>query len=265
METMRFREVKKSSYKGQIFFILLFLFLGAGITYFAVCNEKEPMVLGNSQSDITTQSNLAESNALVNVDVPVENPSELYKITNKGISSDKTIKKLNANITLPVICINDELLTKINNEIYNKFNEAYTSYKNSAKDFGNNYTYTVSYKVYDNIVANKNVISITIYERMNDDVGVVDPTVKVYTYNINLKDGSILKQEDVVIDILGPTYKDKIRNGIKDFVINGKKMKEDEYNYSYTGLETYYIKENKLHLIFNPGNLLENEYLDIII
>jgi hypothetical protein len=159
METMRFREVKKSSYKGQIFLIVLFLFLGAGITYFAICNEKEPTVLGSSQSDIESKSNLVESNALADIDKPVENASDLYKITNRSISSDKTIKKLKASITLPVISINDEPLTNINDQIYNKFNDNYDSFKKTAESFQNNYTYTVSYKVYENIVANKNVIS----------------------------------------------------------------------------------------------------------
>jgi len=44
-------------------------------------------------------------------------------------------------------------------------------------------------------------------------------------------------------------------------------IKSDEYIYSYTGLEKYYIKENKFHLLFNPGELVDKKYsiLDIII
>ena len=32
-------------------------------------------------------------------------------------------------------------------------------------------------------------------------------------------------------------------------------IKENDYVYSYTGLEKYYIKNNKIHLLFNPDEL----------
>lgn len=266
METMRFRETKKSSYKGQIFLIVFFLLIGAGITYFAICTEKEPTLLGQSQSDITNKSNLDESDALANVDGPLENASDLYKITNKTIS-DKTVKKIKANMTLPVISINDNPLTAINDEIYNKFNDTYASFKKTMANVDNNFTYTVTYKVYDNIVSNKNVISITIYERIIDDSAKVNSMEKIYAYNINQKDGTLLDQDDIVVDLLGSTYKDKIKNGIRDYVVSNCNMKESEYNYSYTGLETFYVKDNKFHMLFNPEDLVAKKYgiLDITI
>ncbi|MDF2865992.1 MAG: hypothetical protein K0R72_810 [Clostridia bacterium] len=264
METMRFRETKKSSYKGQIFLIVFFLLIGVGITYFAISNEKEPTILGKSQSDIEDKSNLVESNALINSDQPLKNASESYKITNK-IISDKTVKKIKADMTLPIIFIEDKALTAINDEIYNKFNDTYNTFKKTMEKVDNNFTYTVTYKVYDNIVANKNIISLTIYERMIDDSAKINSMEKIYTYNINQKDGSILKQEDVVLDLLGPTYKDKIKNKIKSYITSSCNVKESEYNYSYTGLETFYIKDNKFHLIFNPEELVDKKYsiLDI--
>jgi len=258
METMRFRETKKSSYKGQIFLIVLFLLLGVTITYFAITTEKEPTIIGQLESDINTKTELYENNALIDVEKPVENASELYKITNKTIS-DKSVVKIKANVIIPVISINDELLTTINDQIYNKFNDTYNSFKNTAANLNNNFTYTVTYKVYDNIVANKNVISITIYERMIDDSAKTNSMEKIHTYNINLKDGTILKQEDVIVDILGPTYKDKIKTAVKDYVVS----KKAEYNYSYTGLETFYIENNKIHFIFNSEVLVDKKY-DIV-
>jgi hypothetical protein len=266
METMRFRETKKSSYKGQIFLIILFLALGATITYFAIRTEKEPTIIGQLESDINSKAGLSENNALVDVDKPVENASELYKITNKTIS-DKSIVKIKANVTVPVISINNELLTTINEQIYNKFNDTYNSFKNTAANLNNNFTYTVTYKVYDDTVAEKNVISITIYERMIDDSAKTNSMEKIHTYNINLKDGTILKQEDVIVDILGSSYKDKIKTVLKNYVVSKCSVKEAEYNYSYTGLETFYIEDDKIHFIFNPGVLVDKKYsiLDIII
>ena len=266
METMRFRETKKSSYKGPIFLIILFSLVGTTIIYFAITTEKEPTLIGQAASDIVNKSNLDESNALTDVEEPQSSASDLYKITNKCIS-DKTIKKIKANITLPVISINDGLLTTINDQIYNKFNDNYQQFKKTMENVDNNFTYTVTYKVYDNIVAGKNIISITIYERMIDDSAKVNSMEKIWTYNINQNDGTVLNQENVVVDILGSTYKDEIKTAIKNYVVSKCNVKESDYNYSYTELEIFYIKENKLHLIFNPEVLVDKKYsiLDITI
>jgi len=202
METMRFRETKKSSYTLQIFSIVLFLVVGSIITYFAICNEKEPVIIGQNQSDITVSSNINESNALAEIEEPLESTSGIFKVTDKT-TSDKTNKKIKANITVPVIKIKDEALTNLNDEIYNKFNDTYKSFKELMKDADNNFTYTVTYKVYDNIIGNKNILSITIHERMIDDSASTESMEKIHTYNIDLKDGLVLDQEDVALDALG--------------------------------------------------------------
>jgi hypothetical protein len=266
METMRFRETKKSSYKGQIFLIALFLLLGAGITYFAICTEKDPTVIGQVQSDIKNQVNIYESEALVDVDEPVKNTSDLYEITDKNIS-DRTVKKIKANMTLPVISIEGEKLSTLNDEIYNKFNDTYTTFKKTMANVDNNFTYTVTYKVYDNIIDNENIVSITIYERMIDDSAKTNSMEKLHSYNIDLKDGTVLAQDDIIVDILGAEYKDKIKTEIKNYVVSNCRVSENDYNYSYTGLETFYIKENKFHLIFNPEDIVNKKYgiLDILI
>lgn len=269
METMRFRETKKTSYKGHIFFIVLFLLIGAGITYIAIKNEKEPTLIGQAQSDIATSANLdgTTTDALANVDnPPVGDVSKLYKITNKTIS-DKSNPKIKANVTLPVISINNQPLTTVNDEIFKKFNDTYQAFKQTMANAGNKFTYTVTYKVYDNTISNKNIVSITLYERMIDDSAKTNSMEKICAYNINLKDGSVLSQDDIVVDILGPTYKDQIKNQIKNYVLSKHMMNESEYNYSYTGLEVFYIKDNKLHLIFNPDELANKKYsiLDISI
>lgn len=201
METMRFRETKKSSYKLQIFSIVLFLAVGSTITYFAICNEKEPVIIGQNQSDITVSSNIDESNALAEIEEPLESNSGIFEVTDKTIS-DKTNKKIKANIKLPVITIKDEALTKLNDEIYNKFNDTYKSFKELMKDADNSFTYTVTYKVYDNIIGNKNILSITIHERMIDDSANTESMEKIHSYNINLKDGLVLDQEDVALEAL---------------------------------------------------------------
>lgn len=265
METMRFRETKKSSYKLQIFLIILFLSVGGGLTVFAISNEKDPVIIGQQQSDIGTTSNIDEIDALAKIEEPSSNASELYEITTKTIS-DKTFKKVKANLKIPVISVNGEPLTKLNDELYNKFNDTFNSFKKTMEKAENNFTYTVSYKSYENIIGNKNVVSITIHERMIDDNAKTNSMEKIYAYNIDLKDGTVLIQDSVAIDMLGADYKDKIKTSLKEYLVSKNIIKENEYSYSYTGLEKYYIKDGKFHLLFNPTELIDaKEILDIVI
>jgi hypothetical protein len=187
---MRYRETKRTSYKLQIFVITLFLCVGGAITVFAISNEKDPVIIGQQQSDIVATSNLDETDALEKVDEPSKNTSDLYQIATKTIS-DTTVKKIKANIKLPVISIKNGSVTELNDEIYKKFNDTYNSFKKTMENAQNNFTYTVTYKVYENIIGNKNMISITIYERMIDDSAKANSMEKIYAYNIDLKDGSI--------------------------------------------------------------------------
>lgn len=199
METMRFREQRKKSYKFQIFGILLFLGLGAGIIYFAISNEEQPTLIGSEESNIKKTAGIENQDALV--ELPSENTSDLYNVDNKVIS-DKTNKQIKANVTLPLISVNNQQLTAINDEIYKKFNDTFLTFKETMANAQNKFTYTVTYKVYDNIVANKNVLSITIYERMVDDSNKTNSLEKMHSYNIDLKNSKVLKQEDLIIDIL---------------------------------------------------------------
>lgn len=65
----------------------------------------------------------------------------------------------------------------------------------------------------------------------------------------------------------GATYKDKIKQKLEEHVVSNKMIDKDEYKYSYTGLEAFYIKDSEFHLIFNPGEIVEKKHsiLDITI
>ena len=76
----------------------------------------------------------------------------------------------------------------------------------------------------------------------------------------------LISQEEAAIAILGSTYKTIIKEQIKDFVISKKLFDTETYTYSLTGLEEFYVKNGKLHIMFNPGEMGENkDYLDITI
>jgi hypothetical protein len=263
METMRFRE-KKKSYKAQIFGICIFLILGVGIICFAISSENVPAVIGSNNQTINGIVNIYEEQNALKVDDIKEVFNNTYSITNKTIS-DKTNVKIKANITLPVITVNNNVLTDINNEIYNKYNSNFNESKKNMAKVDNKFTYIVTYKSYENKFDNYNILSITIYERMVDDAAKKNVSEKVLTYNIDLSTGKILELDNIIIDILNSKYKDIVKTSVKDFVIAKKYDTEDKFVYSYTGLEVYYIKDNVIHLIFNPSDIVNKKYgiLDI--
>ena len=135
------------------------------------------------------------------------------------------------------------------------------------KSAENKFTYTVTYNKYENKVGNNNVLSLTIYQRIIDDASKKSTTNKVESYNIDLATKSIIDGQNVMIDLFGKEYKSKVSEIIKNYVVNKGYTKESEYSYTLTGLENYYIKDGKMHILFNEDELVDKKYgvLDITI
>ena len=72
---------------------------------------------------------------------------------------------------------------------------------------------------------------------------------------------------DIFVSILGIDYKTQIKSVVKDYVVSKNMMKEEEYTYAITGLENFYIRDSKLHIVFNEGELVNTKYgvLDIVV
>ena len=130
------------------------------------------------------------------------------------------------------------------------------------------YTYKVTYNVYDNMVDENKIISVTIYERIVDDSAKKNTMDKIKTYNIDAASKEqITQSNDIVLSLFGKDYKTVIRDEIKNYVVSKNIIKESDFNYTYTGLEPFYIKDGEFHLIFNEGELSDSKYgvLDIIV
>ena len=259
METMNYNRVKKGSGVGLVMFVLVIV-LGTMVVFYGMANEPETVILG--------QDALVEVYEEPVVDVVSDNVEELkYKVSNDTIKESKGNFK--ANITLPRISINDEFLLEINETIKSKFSDRYASLKNeNATSLENKFTYKVTYKKYETELENgQKLISFTVYERIIDDSKGIDTMYNLYGYTINVNTKTILKQEDIAPIILGNNYQEKIRETVKDYIVSEKMLKEEDYTYSMTGLEEFYVKEGKLHIIFNTGEIVSRKYehLDIII
>jgi hypothetical protein len=70
------------------------------------------------------------------------------------------------------------------------------------------YTYKVTYNVYDNMVEENNIISVTIYERIVDDSAKKNTMDKIKTYNIDAATKEQISQSnDIALTLFGKEYK----------------------------------------------------------
>lgn len=261
METMHYRERRKKGYKFGVFCFFLFVAVGAGIIYYGLENEPVPIVIGQNYSALEKKKMLEEQNALVAI-YEEEQIEEVQKTDIDTIYTTSAVKyqdnstsAIKADISVPAITSLDESLDDINDEIYDTFLGNFETYKESMKDADNDFTYKVTYTSYSNIVKLKKVLSIIITEKIVDDDTNKATMTKKYTYNIDLDTNLILSQSDVVSDIIGTDYLDVIKNCLKNDLVDNDYFTEDDYKYNYTGLETYYIKEGNLHIVFNSSQI----------
>ncbi len=255
METMRFSETKKSS-KGFIIAFVLFVIIGGGIIYYSLSNENNPPVVGKGSSETQSLVNLTNEES----EQTMANASDIsYKVEDK-VLTDSENKNNKCSLTIPVISVNGEKLETINADIEKKYNDLFSSIK--GNNVNNSFTYKVTYKAYDNIVSGKKILSITVNQRLVDDAGKKNATEKVDTYNINLATKELIKISDIAINMYDKDYKTKINSQVREYVVSKRLVKESDYTYAVTGLENFYIKDSKLHIVFNSGEIVK-DYLDI--
>lgn len=260
METMNYNRDNKKKSKAGIIGFFLFAFVGTAATFYMIANEPEPIILGQDLYVPTTSTNTDE--------VDIYSEEYISNITYKVESdvSKYTTGKFKSNIAVPSISIDGDVLEEINEEILNKFLVRYNAVKDEVKDLENKFTYRVTYNKYESKVGGKRILAFTFYERIVDDSNGEDVTYKLYSYNIDLATRKLISQDEAALLVLGSTYKTIIKEQIKDFVIAKKLFTDETYTYSLTGLEEFYIKGGKLHIMFNPGEMGDNkDYLDITI
>mgnify|MGYP003317594693 CR=1 FL=1 len=150
METMNFREKKRKSLKGPIFGITSFLVIGTGVITYAMINEQEPTIIGNSGSLLTGNiPTVIEENALTALS---ENDlANMYEIKINYVS-DTTNSKIKSDLSIPFVYIDGKELADFNSEINTKFTAAYNSFKETMQSVEHNFTYRVNYESFHNIV-----------------------------------------------------------------------------------------------------------------
>lgn len=226
-------------------------------------NEKDPAIVGRVESEMQSLMNIEGKDLDYELDRLL---AIKYDVKDKTIN-DSSVKNITANITLPVISIENFELEEINQIISSKYTELFNTIKSESNNMANKYKYVVSYNAYDNVVEDKRILSVTIYDRIVDIQSNKNSTEKITTYNIDFDSKEQIKQASVILDYFGADCKEKIQTKIKDYLVEKNMIKETEYNYTYTGLENFYLKNNEFHIVFNQGDLVDEKYgiLDIII
>lgn len=256
---MRYQENKKNS-KGPIIAFVSFVVIGGGLVFFALKNEAEPEIVGGTRQEVQGLVDIYSEQTMANISDNNLNLDDISFSVEDEVISDKSNSKFKASITLPTISIDGENLTVINAQIKDKYTELFSKLKDEMTTMENNFTFKTSYKYYENKVADKRVLSVTIHQRIVDDSASKTTTDKIETYNIDLSTKEIIDESKIAQSLFGKEYKTVIKNKVKEYVVDNNMIDSDKYNYSLTGLENYYIKDGVFHIVFNESEIVDKKY-----
>lgn len=252
METMSYNKINKKKSNYGIYGFFTFIILGTGIIFYSIVNEPTPVILGQDPLKNVTIYEDADT-------VSSENVSVEYSIVDKSMS--ETSGNFKTNITMPVISVAGEELADINNEIEKYFSERSNALKEQmAGKVENKFTYKVTYKVYENSINDNKILSITIHERIVDNAAGTTTTDRVNGYNVDLAKRKLMTQEEAAVEVLGSNYFSLIKDQIKETVVGAKMINNDDYKYNVTGLEQFYIKDGKFHVLLNENEVVDKAY-----
>lgn len=258
METMSYNKIKKRKTNIGVYAYFLFIILGTTLVAYSIINEPKPTVLGEDPlKEVEVYEEIEASE-----EVTSENTIKLEDIT-YDVGTTTVINKegsFSINMTLPVITVNNVKLDNINKEIKDHYEEKANTLLADMKNAENKFTFKVTYKVYENKVGDRRIVSITVHERIVDNAAGTTTTDRVDAYNIDLAEEKVLNQEEAALEVLGTNYSALIREQVKSTVIAAKMITEDKYDYVITGLEQFYIKENKFHMLLNEDEVVDKRY-----
>jgi len=258
METMSYNKIKKKRKSVGVYAYFLFIILGTTLVAYSIINEPKPTVLGK---DPLKDVEVYEDDEEV-AETSSGNAVDLDKITYNVGSTSVTNKEGNfsINMTLPVVSVNSANLEEINSDIKKHYEDRASTLLEQMKNAENKFTYKVTHKVYENKVGDRRIVSITVHERIIDNAAGSTTTDRVDAYNIDLAEEKLLTQEEAALEVLGSNYSALIREQVKSTVIASKMIAESNYNYTITGMEQFYIKENGFHMLLNEGEVVDKSY-----
>ena len=256
----------KKSKKILIIILISVLLIAGLVAVILILNNKE-------QKEIQKQ----EEEAIINAE---ENFKKLFynleysKNENEAVTLlykiEKTEQgKFDIDVNIPLLNIETEVATEVNNEIDNIFiKKLYEVVKESTV-----YTkYNIDYIAY----TNNDIISLIIKATLKE--GNNPQRLIVQTYNYNLKENKLLNLEEYIdlMNLNKSEIQTQIINYIREKSANTDMSLAQEYNlyirdvrseeYLTENVKNYYIgQDGKLYIIFAYGNTNYTETVDVII
>lgn len=254
MEMMNYNKINKKKSNIGLGFFLSFAVLGSSTVGYLLATEKEEVL---------------NTDAYKEVEVYEEETVDLDSISHETTIICKTDKEsmYKADIWVPSVSVDGVLLEDVNTSIKDKFVNKYEALKSDSEDtLENSMLYKTRYKEYVNEIGDTKILSLVIEEKILDADDKLFSS-RVYTYNIDMVTRELVYQDDVAPSVLGYDYRNVIKSSIKQYVIAKEYIKSEDYNYTYTGLEEYYMKDGKFHFVINSGDVYAKEYgiIDIVI
>ena len=245
METINYNNInKKKKSNFGIYVFSTFLVLSVGVIAYFTINEPTPRVIGSDPTKI------AEQHASVKLETESQKQlkSEVKTVNEKDTSS----KNITSNVNFPKIIVDGNEFTNLNTEIEEMIRQKYVPLKEQMEKNGEHtYEFTSNFKNYENMIGDKQVLSIIITNKMIENQSKLASLLETVTYNINLQTRENLRSYDAALEIYGKGYKDHISNMINTYLIDKKIKKAEDTTYVYTGLENYYVEAGEMHIVLN--------------
>lgn len=247
MEMMNYNKINGKKSNVALGFFLSFAVLGSTAVGYLLATEKEDVVNFDAYKDVEVYQ-----------EEKVDIDSIQHAIT--IVSKTEKDSMYKADIWMPSVSVDGVSLDDINAKIKDKFLDKYEALKLDSEDtLENEMTYKVRYKEYVNKVEDTKILSLVIDEKIIDVDGKIFSN-RLYTYNIDMVEHELVYQDDIGPKLLGYDYRNVIKSTIKQYALANKYVTNEEYNYTYTGLEEYYVMGGKFHFVINPGDLYDKEY-----
>ncbi len=201
---------------------------------------------------------MEEENKLIEVKVAFKNKEE----------EDKSNSKVTATYTLPMLYLEDEEYTTLNNEIETNARSVFATLKQPMIDaVESSYKFIVTNKSYDEVLATKQIVSMVVTEKMLDDKTKDTTYLKVKSYNLNVTNREKISSYEAALEVYGTDYKEKVTDAINAYLISRSMKTADDTKYVYSGLENWYIQEGDMHIMFNQGEAADEKFgiIDVVI
>lgn len=264
-------------YISCIAFCIIAIFIAMYIQFFADENMKLAVGITNNLSDDEYQNLKAgfdklfdnKLNQSENLNSSVAKQDNSKEIVFSGFTKEETTEEYDVSVKIPYINIDNEIVSKYNEDIKSTFEDKLNSIIENKKG---NVIYTVEYTSY----ITDNVLSLMI--RSNLKEGSNPQRVIIQTYNYDLKNNVEYKIEDALKmrNIDKNTANTKIQKEIKSIQEQVNSLEELGYSifnrdpaneiYNVDNTTEFFIGNNKyIYLLYAYGNYNNTSEMDLVI